>query len=152
MDKVFAFFRAVRHTLDWIERRITNQFEVLAMRTTITPLILLLFAAMSLTACDTNSPTVPVFVTYDPPFNPTTLQANITNAFFPLTPGTVWTYEGQTAEGFERIVVEVLEDTRVVAGITTRVVHDRVFLEGDLIEDTFDWYAQDPAGNVCYVC
>ncbi len=75
------------------------------MRKTITPLSLLLFAAMSLTACDSNAPTVPVFVTYDPPFNPTTLQANITHSYFPLTPGTVWTYEGQTAEGLERIVV-----------------------------------------------
>ena len=129
----------------------TNRFEVIAMRKTITPLLLLFFAAMSLTACDSNAPTVPVFVTYDPPFNPTTLQTNVTNRYFPLSPGTVWTYEGQTAEGLERIVVEVLEETRDVAGITARVVRDRVFLEGELIEDTFDWYAQDPAGNVWYL-
>ena len=117
----------------------------------ITCAILLLLVATSMTACDSNVPTVPVFVTYDPPFNPATLQANVTNSYFPLTPGTVWTYEGQTAEGLERIVVEVLDETRDVAGITTRVVRDRVFLEGDLIEDTFDWYAQDPAGNVWYL-
>ncbi len=34
MDTVFAFFRAVRHTLDRMERHITNQFEGIAMRKT----------------------------------------------------------------------------------------------------------------------
>ena len=33
----------------------------------------------------------------------------------------------------------------------TRSVRDRVFLEGRLIEDTFDWYAQDDAGNIWYM-
>jgi len=121
------------------------------MRTSITCALLLLLVATSITACDSNVPTVPVFVTYDPPFNPATLQANITHTYFPLTPGTVWTYEELTPDGLERIVVEVLAETREVAGITTRVVHDQVFLNDDLIEDTFDWYAQDPAGNVWYL-
>jgi hypothetical protein len=30
-------------------------------------------------------------------------------------------------------------------------VRDRVYLDGRLIEDTFDWYAQDDAGNVWYM-
>jgi hypothetical protein len=29
-------------------------------------------------------------------------------------------------------------------------VHDQGFLDGELTEDTFDWYAQDKAGNVWY--
>jgi hypothetical protein len=29
-------------------------------------------------------------------------------------------------------------------------VHDRVFTNGDLTEDTFDWYATDKDGNVWY--
>ncbi len=121
------------------------------MRNSITCALMLLLVATSMSACDSNVPTVPVFVTYDPPFNPATLQANVTNTYFPLTPGTVWTYEEPTPDGLERIVVEVLAETREVAGITTRVVHDQVFLNDDLIEDTFDWYAQDPAGNVWYL-
>ncbi|MDX1547278.1 MAG: hypothetical protein R3247_09840, partial [Rhodothermales bacterium] len=51
----------------------------------------------------------------------------------------------------ERIVVEVLEETREVAGVTVTVVRDQVFLDGDLIEDTDDWYAQDADGNVWYM-
>ena len=35
--------------------------------------------------------------------------------------------------------------------VRTTVVHDRVFAaDGSLAEDTFDWYAQDAAGNVWY--
>ena len=90
-------------------------------------------------------------ITYDPPFDPSALQTSVTNPYFPLTPGTVWTYEGETEDGMERIVVEVLNETREVAGITATVVHDRVYLDGSLIEDTFDWYVQDPEGNVWYL-
>jgi hypothetical protein len=35
--------------------------------------------------------------------------------------------------------------------VTVTVVHDRVFTAGELTEDTFDWYAQDTAGNVWYL-
>ena len=31
------------------------------------------------------------------------------------------------------------------------MVEDRVYLEGELIEETFDWYAQDKEGNVWYM-
>ena len=53
--------------------------------------------------------------------------------------------------GVETIVVEVLEETRVVNGVTCVVVRDRVFLDELLIEDTHDWYAQDDDGNVWYM-
>ena len=35
--------------------------------------------------------------------------------------------------------------------ITARVVRDTVRSEGELVEDTLDWYAQDSAGNVWYM-
>lgn len=79
--------------------------------------------------------------------NPTSID----NPFFPLTPGTVLTYQGETSDGTERIVIEVLDETRVVMGVTTRVVRDRVTIDGVIVEDTFDWYAQDDAGNVWYM-
>jgi hypothetical protein len=31
------------------------------------------------------------------------------------------------------------------------VVHDQAFIEGELAEDTYDWYAQDRHGNVWYL-
>jgi hypothetical protein len=58
----------------------------------------------------------------------------------------------ETDEPFtERNIVEVTADTAVRAGVTTRVVHDRVFRsDGRLKEDTLDHYAQDNNGNVWY--
>lgn len=115
-------------------------------------LALVLILAASTTACDSgSSQEEPFTVTYAPPFKAANMQHNVTNPYFPLTPGTVWVYEGATEDGTERIVVEVLDQTREVAGVVTTVVRDRVYLDGDLIEDTFDWYAQDTAGNVWYM-
>ena len=71
----------------------------------------------------------------------------IDNPFFPLSPGSRWVYEGDG----ERIEVEVLSETRTVMGIECVIVRDRVFEDGDLIEDTFDWYAQDDEGTVWYM-
>ncbi|HSM01992.1 MAG TPA: hypothetical protein VK960_06090 [Acidimicrobiia bacterium] len=71
----------------------------------------------------------------------------IDNPWLPLRPGSRWVYEG----GGETIVVEVLHETRVVMGITATVVRDTVTEQGDLVEDTFDWFAQDIEGNVWYL-
>ena len=70
----------------------------------------------------------------------------------PLLPAGAWHgLPGETEDGTETIRVEVLADTRVVNGVPATVVHDEVFLEGELIEDTYDWYAQDEDGNVWYL-
>lgn len=74
----------------------------------------------------------------------------IDNPWMPLKVGTQWHFVGRTADGTERTVVTVTPRTRVVAGVTTTVVHDVVRLDGRLLEDTDDWYAQDAAGNVWY--
>ena len=79
--------------------------------------------------------------------NPTTIN----NTYLPLIPGTTLTYEKETEDGLETIVYEVLNTTRVVDGVVCVIVRDRVYLEGLLIEDTHDWFAQDDAGNVWYM-
>lgn len=75
----------------------------------------------------------------------------IDNPFFPFTPGTTWSYEGMEDGEVERIEVVVTSESRVVDGVTAVVVRDTVTLDGELIEDTFDWYAQDAGGNVWYL-
>jgi hypothetical protein len=74
----------------------------------------------------------------------------IDNPWMPWRPGTVWRFVGKTADGTERTVVTVTHRTRMVQGVRTTVVHDVVHLNGKLLEDTFDWYAQDSRGNVWY--
>ena len=59
-------------------------------------------------------------------------------------------YVGQVPEGEEVILVEVTDQKKVIQGVTTTVVRDRVWLNNELVEDTDDWYAQDRDGNVWY--
>ncbi|MBD3868569.1 MAG: hypothetical protein IFK94_10640 [Acidobacteria bacterium] len=87
---------------------------------------------------------------YNPEIDPENFVDVIDNPWLPYLPGTTWVYEGETEDGLERIVVEVTGDTREIMGVECTVVRDRVYLDGELIEDTFDWYAQDVEGNVWY--
>lgn len=92
----------------------------------------------------------------EPPFNAATMSPTVDNIYFPLTPGTSWVYEApskkrQGGEAEERVEIFVSHLTREVAGVECTIVVDRVYEEGDLIEETFDWYAQDADGNVWYM-
>jgi hypothetical protein len=87
---------------------------------------------------------------YDPVINPSNFVTRIDNPYFPLTPGTTFIYEGQTAQGFEHDEFAVTHNTRVILGVTCIEVHDTVTLDGELSEDTLDWFAQDRDGNVWY--
>jgi len=106
-------------------------------------LIVLLLGAL-LAACSSGG-TVPV-----PKFDLQDFAAPVANPLFPLVPGTIRTYEKDTPEGLEQVVVEVTSDRKVILGVTCFVVHDVVSLDGEVIEDTLDWYAQDRHGNVWY--
>lgn len=88
--------------------------------------------------------------TYSPDL-PASWASAVSNPYFPLVPGTIYEYESQTPEGLETITVEVLSQTRQIQGATATIVRDQVFLDGSLVEDTYDWYAEDPEGNVWYL-
>jgi hypothetical protein len=116
-----------------------------------TPILVLLSGALLAVAAGCgDSSTEPESPPYNPVL-PTSWAPAVSNAFFPLVPGTRAEFEAETDEGTERTVVEVLSETRVVNGVTATVVRDQVFLDGELIEDTDDWFAQDEAGNVWYL-
>jgi hypothetical protein len=87
---------------------------------------------------------------YNPDIDPSDFVASITNPLLALVPGTTFLYEATTPEGLQRIEVAVTQDTKEILGVTCTVVRDSVTLDGQLIEDTRDWYAQDSAGNVWY--
>jgi hypothetical protein len=87
---------------------------------------------------------------YDPMIDPSNFVARIDNSYFPLRPGTTFVYEGRTTEGFEHDEFAVTHNTRVILGVTCVEVHDTVTTDGELTEDTLDWFAQDRDGNVWY--
>ena len=97
------------------------------------------------TSCDKLGPTP-----YDPVIDPANFVATIDNPYFPLQPGTTFIYRGQMPGGFERDEFAVTHNTRVILGVTCVEVHDSVFTNGVLTEDTLDWFAQDRDGNVWY--
>ncbi|MFH0983343.1 MAG: hypothetical protein V2A79_17630 [Planctomycetota bacterium] len=87
---------------------------------------------------------------YNPVVSPANFVSTIDSPFFPLTPGTTFVYESDTPEGVERIEVMVTHETKSILGVTCTVVRDTVTLDGELKEDTLDWYAQDRDGAVWY--
>jgi hypothetical protein len=84
---------------------------------------------------------------------PDDFTTRIDNPYLPLRPGTRQVYRETDADGtVQRVVVRVTRRTkRVASGIVGRVVRDTVTEDGELVEDTFDWYAQDRKGNVWYL-
>lgn len=89
-------------------------------------------------------------VEYAPTINPTDFSVTITNPWLTLLPGKKFTYQGQTAEGIERVEIEITGATKTVLGVETLVYSDRVWLDNELVEDTRDYLAQDSVGNVWY--
>jgi hypothetical protein len=87
---------------------------------------------------------------YDPVIDPDDFVAVIDNPHLPFPVGARWVYESETEDGLETIEVTVLEETREIMGVECVTVRDTVSVEGELLEDTYDWYAQDVHGNVWY--
>ncbi len=89
---------------------------------------------------------------YDPVIDPANFvtSTTINNPYFPLTPGTTFIYEGQTAQGLEHEEFFVTLNTKMILRVTCIEVHDTVKVNDELTEDTLDWFAQDKDGNVWY--
>jgi hypothetical protein len=84
---------------------------------------------------------------------PDEFTTEIDNIFWPMEPGTRWIYRELDPDGSELTVdVTVTTATKKIAnGIDARVVRDTVSRDGEVVEDTFDWYAQDAAGAIWYL-
>jgi hypothetical protein len=77
-------------------------------------------------------------------------QGRVDNAWFPLKPGTHLVYRGTEEGAHIRDVLIATYRTKVVDGVTCRVVFDRVWRNGRLNERTHDFYAQTKRGTVWY--
>jgi membrane-associated phospholipid phosphatase len=75
-------------------------------------------------------------------------MAQIDNPYWPMAPGTRWIYRGSDGE---RVDVTVTERRKTIHGIDATVVHDVESEDGEVVEDTYDWFAQDRWGNVWYL-
>lgn len=76
----------------------------------------------------------------------------VDNPYFPLPPGAKWEYEiRQGGKPIQTDTLEVMKDKRDVNGVQATVVRDTISTGDQIVEDTFDWFAQDKYGNVWYV-
>jgi hypothetical protein len=85
--------------------------------------------------------------------DPTDFTTEIDNPWWPMKPGSRWVFRETDAEGsVAKVVVTVLDKTKMIAnGVEARVIHDQVTEDGEIKEDTYDWYAQDSDGNIWYL-
>ena len=87
---------------------------------------------------------------YHPHIDPADFQEKVDHPYFPLVPGTVTKFIEKDGVQTSENVVEVTHDTKILMGVKCVVVHDSVTLDGELKEDTYDWYAQAKDGSVWY--
>jgi hypothetical protein len=156
--RFFALARAAStrspqaESLPQVSRR---RFAMRSRRSTLTGFVVLAMTASAiawLAAPAVAGPITPVFSPAN--FTP---GAPIDNPFFPLVPGTTFRTRatltdpdtGETSTEIDEDFVTFQTDN--VAGVPARVVRARSFLDGLLIEDTTDRYAQDKSGNVWYL-
>ena len=88
---------------------------------------------------------------YEPVLDPANFVTVIDNPYFPLPVGRTLVYEGVKDGQSQVDTVTVTDQTKVIEGITGRMVSDISTHDGALLEKTFDWYAQDKQGNVWYL-
>ena len=78
-------------------------------------------------------------------------QPTVDNRYLPFEPVTRFHYEGVRGTTPQTDNEVVLRKTKRILGIRCTVVRDTVSEHGHPVERTFDWYAQDRAGNVWYM-
>jgi hypothetical protein len=88
---------------------------------------------------------------YDPGLDPARFDdprhPSNPNPWFPLAVGHRWEFRG----GDEVDTVEVVDETKSIAGLTALVARDVVVKDGDVAEATDDWFALAKDGNVWYL-
>jgi hypothetical protein len=83
--------------------------------------------------------------------DPSKFTIQIDNPYWPIKPGSHWVYREVEGGETQRVDVKVTDKTKVLNGVTTRIVHDQVTRKGQVVEDTYDLYAQDSDGNIWYL-
>lgn len=89
---------------------------------------------------------------YDPRFEPgdfeTSLESlTVPNLYFPMATNHQWIYGGD-----EDIQVDILPETKLIDDVTCFVVQDVVRVDGNLVEDTDDWFAIARADGGIWYC
>lgn len=72
------------------------------------------------------------------------------NAYFPLQEGRRWVLEGVEEGALVHLEIEVLRRTESVAGVATHVITERESHDGELVEESHNFFVEAADGTVCY--
>jgi hypothetical protein len=72
------------------------------------------------------------------------------NPYSPIDEGLQWTLEGEEDDVPVKLLLTILDETREIDGITTRVFEEREWEDDELIEISWNYVAQTANGTVCY--
>lgn len=73
-----------------------------------------------------------------------------TNPWFPMDVGRQLILSGEEDGETVTLQFTVLNLTRVIAGVTTRVIEEREFVDGELAEVSWNYFVQASDGTICY--
>jgi hypothetical protein len=121
------------------------------MKALLAVLVALLVAAPAAAACPPASELAPIHGPYSPKIDPANFVRTVDNRYLPFEPVTRFHYEGVRGTTPQTDNEVVLRKTKRILGIRCTIVRDTVSEHGHAVERTFDWYAQDSAGNVWYM-
>jgi len=110
----------------------------------VTIVLAMLFASVTIAAVNPGPKQPPLEIDSD------NFVGGVNNPYFPLTLGTTFIYRGEKDGAPARDEMTVTQETKEILDVTTTVVHHLSYEDGVLVEDTFDWFAQDVDGNVWY--
>ena len=85
---------------------------------------------------------------WNPVIEPSSFVSFVDNPYFPLTPGTTYRYADKSSS--ETLVIDVTSRTKTIMGVRTIVVIETGAVDGQTVEISENWYAQDRDGNVWY--
>ena len=122
-------------------------------RLTIVVAVLVTSVAVGVTtACESAGPAPAAQPSgpYAPTIDPAAFSSTVDNSFFPIRPGMRWEYRSTTPDGVEMTAITVTGVIKTIMGVPCVEIRDTVKLDGELKEDTLDWYAQHRDGTVWY--
>jgi len=123
------------------------------------PLSLLAAIPIGFAACDSGSPVQPPDAVFAPEkvldiaicdAGAGGFSSTSTNPYFPFEVGSFWRYEGEDEGELLELEITALDVTEVVGGVTTRVIEEREWADGELVEVSRNYFAQAGDGTVCY--
>jgi len=83
-------------------------------------------------------------------FDPADFQSTVDSPYFALAPGTIKTFAGSDGEAELEVTTTVMAGTTDIAGVACTVLVETEYEDGELVEISINWFAQEIATGDAY--